>query len=552
MKSTTKASFKSRWHARFTSLVLTAGLLWASLPGLPAAAAQKFEDVDPGAWYYEAVSSVVEKGLFAGTSETKFSPNTPMTRGMFIQVLANLTDNYGKCSEEDIAYFADVPKTAWYYSPIQWGRANGIASGKGLGKFDPEGLVTREEMVTLLFNYALKTGEATEIDYEALAPFTDKGSISPWSGLPFQWAVSSGSISGITKTTLSPKTNATRAQVASMLHKAYDGLKRRKTVPNPVECPDPPAGAYQNALGFYDTGPDLGAFTGKDNVGYDDAKTVLESYSIFPGAGLYAGIDAYVANTSFQSARTSFFDISLPVKDLFPEIVGKTLGEAVGVLGSSVHTSLSFQEEGYSPFFSGTTIRYDTNPYQFNIEIDTMTMRIPADGKVFIRYADYSRPVAIPADRVITLSMPVSGKDTPTFKEICTITLPESFRHAVILDKKEYHVTFINEPVSYLRYGAYNPALGTILTLDFHEEFYNEKGTPIRAFTYENRTHYIGYRPGLGLEYMVVPGAENPRFIANDLEYTASQTLMMSEIQKVLDSIVFKPGIPEVSFSGKS
>ena len=93
-----------------------------------AKAASDFKDVPSGKWYYTAIDYAVKEGLFGGTSTTTFSPEEPMTRGMFVRVLGN------KAGIKDADYpgssFSDVAAGKWYTSSVQWAAKNEIEIGR--------------------------------------------------------------------------------------------------------------------------------------------------------------------------------------------------------------------------------------------------------------------------------------------------------------------------------------------------------------------------------------------------------------------------------------
>ena len=160
-----------------------------------------------GSWDEDAVSYVVKLGLFNGTGEREFSPDAPMTRAMFMTVLARL----------DGADTSDG--AAWYEPGMAWAMSNGISDGT-----NPEGSVTREQMAAMLYRYALSKGYKT--GSADLSGFTDSGSISPWAVEAFAWAVDAGIITGMTETTLEPAGSGTRAQVATMLMRFDKWIKQ--------------------------------------------------------------------------------------------------------------------------------------------------------------------------------------------------------------------------------------------------------------------------------------------------------------------------------------
>ena len=82
---------------RIISLLLVVSMVLSLLPVSALAAGTKdtaadspFTDVKPGDWCYDAVLYAKANGFFSGTSETTFSPNGTMTRGMFVTVLGRM------------------------------------------------------------------------------------------------------------------------------------------------------------------------------------------------------------------------------------------------------------------------------------------------------------------------------------------------------------------------------------------------------------------------------------------------------------------------------
>ena len=172
-----------------------------------------FRDVLPGAWYYEAVQYVNERGLMAGTGSDIFSPDLTTTRGMIVTILWRLSDapvvNY-------LMDFSDVGPDSWYAEAVRWAVSEGIASGYGGGLFAPDDPITREQLALMLYGYARQAGLDTAARAD-LSRYADAGAISDWAETAMAWAVAEGLISGTSDTTLSPQGQATRAQAAVML-----------------------------------------------------------------------------------------------------------------------------------------------------------------------------------------------------------------------------------------------------------------------------------------------------------------------------------------------
>lgn len=202
-------------HRKLISLLLAAILLLGTM-ALPASAAElPFTDVPDGAWYKNAVTYAYENGLFNGTGDTTFSPNAPMTRAMFVQVLSNKTSNFEKSTWTGKSSFSDVNKSRWYAPAVEWAYRAGLITGVGEGKFAPEKNVTREQMALIMYNYAKKTGNDTSLDSNILSQFPDSGSVSGWAKEAMQWAVTHKVING-SDGKLKPGSAAKRCEVAQV------------------------------------------------------------------------------------------------------------------------------------------------------------------------------------------------------------------------------------------------------------------------------------------------------------------------------------------------
>ena len=173
----------------------------------------EYTDVPPGKWFTAAALWCGENGLITGTGEGTFSPDMVLTRAMFVQILARLDignelDNY---KYRDA--FTDVRSGAWYAKAVQWAYDCGVTHGTGDQTFSPYSPVTRQQLAALLYSYAKSKGYDVSASSE-LTQYTDAGQISSWAVEAVRWAVAEKLICGTSKTTISPKMSATRAQAA--------------------------------------------------------------------------------------------------------------------------------------------------------------------------------------------------------------------------------------------------------------------------------------------------------------------------------------------------
>lgn len=173
-----------------------------------------FSDVAQEAWYFDAVRYAAYHGLMEGLDADTFSPDTSLTRAQLAQILYNLE---GRPEAGSVAGdYADVAAGAWYKNAVSWAVEAGILTGYGNGSMEPDRLITREQLATMLHRYA--AGKGYDTDQAAdLSGYADGGSVSPYAGASMQWAVAAGILNGTGSNTLSPAGNASRAQSAAML-----------------------------------------------------------------------------------------------------------------------------------------------------------------------------------------------------------------------------------------------------------------------------------------------------------------------------------------------
>lgn len=182
-----------------------------------------FTDVRESDWFYEDVAFAYENGLFAGTSDTTFSPNASMTRAMLVTVLYRLE---GQPAVNGRSGFSDVQYNGYYEDAVTWAADNGIVNGTSTTTFSPNANVTREQMAAILYRYAQYKKYNTAAS-ASLNGFTDHASVSGYAAASLEWAVAEKLING-SAGKLMPTGNATRAQVAAILHRFVENVATTK------------------------------------------------------------------------------------------------------------------------------------------------------------------------------------------------------------------------------------------------------------------------------------------------------------------------------------
>ena len=282
-------------------LLLAAALLLGLAAPAGAASVSDFRDVSTGAWYYDAVSFTVSRGLFNGTTTNTFTPNGTMTRGMFIAVLGRYAgvdpdawragsvqgsgvnlrtgpgldktvitsmsrgdtvtilgssgDWYyvrygaraGYASKDYVKpvyhVFTDVDYAQYYAGYAIWGYERGIVSGMGTADlYAPEQNVTREQICKLLQGYVKSEG-ITLAESGSAVTFNDQSSVSSWAAEGVAAMQKAGIVMGESSGAgynFRPRSNATRAEAATIFQRLAKGSGGTST-PAPSNTPAPTA-----------------------------------------------------------------------------------------------------------------------------------------------------------------------------------------------------------------------------------------------------------------------------------------------------------------------
>ena len=177
-------------------------------------AGQTFLDVPKSFWGYESIERAAQLGYVNGVGGGKFEPNRQLTRAEFVTMLYRMA---GKSAASTAAAFTDVPQNAWYRDALNWAAEKGYVNGTGANTFSPDGKITRQEVVTILFRYSgSQSGAETMFTATYDSQFTDSGAIAPWAKTAMYWAIYNGVVNGTSPTTVSPTATATRAEVAAI------------------------------------------------------------------------------------------------------------------------------------------------------------------------------------------------------------------------------------------------------------------------------------------------------------------------------------------------
>ena len=174
-----------------------------------------FTDVKDSDWYREAVAYVYGNDLMRGVDGSLFGANTNTTRGMMATIIYRLEKEPETAFEK---IFSDVENGKWYSEAIAWGSKNEVVLGYDNGDFGPDDSVTREQLVVMLYRYAVKKG--LDMSKKAdLSAFADAAQVSGYAKDAMGWAVQNGIIKGRGSNTLAPGGLALRVEVAAIFQR---------------------------------------------------------------------------------------------------------------------------------------------------------------------------------------------------------------------------------------------------------------------------------------------------------------------------------------------
>ena len=176
-------------------------------------------------WAREQIAFLTEKGIFSGTGGGLFSPDAPMTRAQFVQVLARLSgEDYAACTTDA---FADVKPGDWCAPAVAWAVERGITAGKGAGMFLPNAKINRQEMAVMLQRYVSNVAKTELPRKNAALTFLDEADIAAYARTAVSAMQTAGVINGIPQGEgfrFAPYAQATRAQAAAMLTGLYQAI----------------------------------------------------------------------------------------------------------------------------------------------------------------------------------------------------------------------------------------------------------------------------------------------------------------------------------------
>ena len=173
-----------------------------------------FVDVPDTAWYAEGIRTAYEAGWMAGTSATTFEPDAALTRAQLVTILWRME---GSPPSDASLPFADVPRDSWYTEAVRWTADVELVKGYDATHFRPMEDITREQLAAILYRSVQRRGAAGDGGSSFPVAYTDAAQVSDWAYEAMCWMTAHEIVTGVKANLLSPRTGASRAQMAVML-----------------------------------------------------------------------------------------------------------------------------------------------------------------------------------------------------------------------------------------------------------------------------------------------------------------------------------------------
>ena len=178
-----------------------------------------FKDVSEDSWYNNAIWYIFEKNLMNGITDEEFSPDSTITRAMFVTVLYRMENEPETTGKNK---FTDVSDDAYYRDAVIWAAENGIVNGITENEFEPDKSISREEMAAIAYRYAKYKG--ADLQTNKSEKYDDDEKISDFAKESVSWAASKGIMNG-SDGKFTPKNGSTRAQAATVFMRLIENLK---------------------------------------------------------------------------------------------------------------------------------------------------------------------------------------------------------------------------------------------------------------------------------------------------------------------------------------
>ncbi|PFJ42727.1 S-layer homology domain-containing protein [Bacillus thuringiensis] len=188
---------------------------------------KQFEDIPTRHWASKVIEFMADKHFIDGTGDKTFDPDNQVTRAEFTSMLVKAMGYKNPSLKE--SKFKDVNKDTWYYQDVLIAEEHNLIRGISNTAFAPEQTLTREQMLAILVRVMEKEGATLDVDDEdtknVTTKFKDFSNVSQWASKSIAKSVKYGITVGTSESSITPKTDSTRAQSAAFIQRTMKQLE---------------------------------------------------------------------------------------------------------------------------------------------------------------------------------------------------------------------------------------------------------------------------------------------------------------------------------------
>lgn len=195
----------------------------SSNPGDNPQAVPVFSDL-AGHWAKQNMEEMAKKGIILGDDQGCALPDNSIKRADYVLMLMRMLSIQTIPGAEN---FSDVPGDSYYASQLATARQLGLVGGIGNNHFEPENLVTRQDMMVMTYRALKQAGKLSETtaDSSVLSGFSDGQAVADYAREAMSYFVAQNVIQGSDDGKLHPEKTATRGEAATILTELINQLE---------------------------------------------------------------------------------------------------------------------------------------------------------------------------------------------------------------------------------------------------------------------------------------------------------------------------------------
>ena len=169
-------------------------------------------------WYHDGVAYCLKNKIMQGDENKFFNPSQNITWAEFLQILYNMEETKPEYEFEE--------GTPWYAGAVKWAKDCELIYENDID-FNPETAISREQLASVLYLYAQFKGYDVSVGEETnILSYDDAFDISEYAIPAMQYTIGAGIINGKTISTINSKDNSTRAEIAVIIHRFIEKVKK--------------------------------------------------------------------------------------------------------------------------------------------------------------------------------------------------------------------------------------------------------------------------------------------------------------------------------------